>query len=696
MAKKILTDDVKEKLAQKLEEKRISFWAKMSSKIGYIILAMVFIPMFALTMISVLRVRKTTTKTYESYAIDLAEQAVVGINSAIDVNIAVYKDYAQGLAEETAVGFNLTAALGLPDDPTRTERILKTVAIKNIEGSYAYMVKSDGTMLWHPQSEKIGKPVENDAVKSIVSRLAAGETVENGSILYDYKGSKKLAGYAFTSTGNIVIITADYDKFVRLDYDVLVGKIDIASVPGSYAYMVKPDGTMLWHPQADKIDKPVENAAVKGIVEKLLAGEKVEPSAVVYDYKGEKKIAGYDFTTEGNILIVTADYKAFRSDLVSLQTNMFIFGILAAVICAVIGYFLAKTMVDAIERIVPIINNTAKLNLQHDSNIDPLLKRKDEIGAIARSVNNMSNQLRDIVGQIDTARGDIDTNVDALYEATHQISELCTDNSATSEELAAGMQETSASTESIALSVEGIQTGAVEIESLATDGARLSAEVMSRAESLRSTTEEASRKTTNIYDSVKARSEAAMNASKAVNKINELTNTIMSISSQTSLLALNASIEAARAGEAGRGFAVVANEIGSLATQTSTAVTDISDIVMEVNNAVGQLSDCLQETISFLESNVLSDYENFGKVSLQYRDDANEFKESMTEINKGISELHPPARCFCARDMQRPMNSIRALRRDAGRASWMWRLIPRARALRWVCAYWRCAYLEIS
>ena len=72
-------------------------------------------------------------------------------------------------------------------------------------------------MLWHTNPEKIGQPVENAAVKGIVADLAAGKAVENGSVLYEYKEALKLAGYAFTNTGDIVIVTADYNEFIKID-----------------------------------------------------------------------------------------------------------------------------------------------------------------------------------------------------------------------------------------------------------------------------------------------------------------------------------------------------------------------------------------------------------------------------------------------------------------------------------------------
>lgn len=65
-------------------------------------------------------------------------------------------------------------------------------------------------------------------------------------------------------------------------------------------------------------------------------------------------------------------------------------------------------------------------------------------------------------------------------------------------------------------------------------------------------------------------------------EIQEATELIASIASQTNLLSLNASIEAARAGEQGRGFAVVAGEIRTLADQCSESADKIANVVHEL------------------------------------------------------------------------------------------------------------------
>ena len=520
------------------------------------------------------------------------------------------------------------------------DTLLGNIEIDGVEGSYAYMVSPDGTMLWHTTPEKIGQPIENAAVKGIVADLQAGKTVENGYCIYEYKGAMKMAGYAFTETGDIVLVTADYDKLIRIDYDSLIGQIEISGVEGSYAYMVSPDGTMLYHTDASKIGNPVENAAVKGIVADLQAGKQVPDGSCAYEYKGAYKVAGYAFTNSGNIVIVTADKDVMMASVDSMKKSLIITGIIALILAIIVVVLFTTLLLSGLGKVVPLINKTANFDFSESPEAKKLTKRSDEIGTIARALGKMRGALRDIVGSINEAGISIDTNVDDLKITIDSVGAICEDNSATTEQLAAGMQETAATTSTVSANVDNVRNDAIGISKLADEGNALSAEVLSRAQELANTTRKASEKTIDIYESVKVKSEEAIVASQAVTKINELTGTIMSISSQTSLLALNASIEAARAGEAGRGFAVVATEISNLASQTSSAVGDISSIVAEVNVAVKKLSECLTEATAFLETNVLEDYREFGKVSEQYQDDANTFGASMDEIKNSIIDLN--------------------------------------------------------
>lgn len=424
-------------------------------------------------------------------------------------------------------------------------------------------------------------------------------------------------------------------------YAEILGDVKMEGVESSYAYLVNSSGTMLYHPTPEKIGSPVENAVVTELVSQLQQGKIPEDAVVSYLFKGTVKYAAYALTSRQQIVVVTADETDIMAPMNKMISVLIITCVICTIICMVIAFFISRLICDPIKKLTVIIDDTAELDFRHNPNSSKLCQRKDETGAMARSIRKMRKNMREMANSIEKTSERITETVYGLQDITSTVDYMCTDNSATSQQLAAGMQETAATTETINGNVGQIKSGAEEIGVLTANGAKTSEEVRQRAQNLHDTTIAASNKTKEIYDTVKVKAEDAIEGSKAVHKINELTDTIMAISSQTSLLALNASIEAARAGEAGRGFSVVATEIGNLANQTSHAIADINNIVGEVNLAVSKMSDCLEETTDFLESTVLNEYKEFEKVSEQYSEDADLFKSNMQSVEnamKGLSQ----------------------------------------------------------
>lgn len=415
--------------------------------------------------------------------------------------------------------------------------------------------------------------------------------------------------------------------------------VKLSGVSSSYMYLVGRDSTMLYHPTAEKIGQPVENAAVKQILADLDRGVIPAPDIIIYEFKGVMKYAAFVVLKNQSILVMTADEKDILRGVSEMTRYMIIGGGLLIIISMALILLTIGFMLRNLDHIMDIVRATSNFDFKKNPASEKIVQKKDEIGSMGRAIRDMRASLRDIVSKLENVGIQITGNVNEVRAISAEINDKCTDNSATTQQLAAGMEETTATTEAVSGKIEQMQDNAEQIRRLATEGERLADEVKKRAENLKATTTEATDRTTKMYQNISEKTEQAIEGSKAVDKINELTGAIMAISSQTSLLALNASIEAARAGEAGRGFAVVATEIGSLANQTSETVGNINSIVSDVNHAVSTLAESLRDTVEFLEKVVLKDYSQFADVGENYYHDSEVFSHSMSNVERSVKEL---------------------------------------------------------
>ncbi len=241
-----------------MEKNKVPYIHRLSTKIAFIAAAILLVAMAVQVISGVRRATASMEETYLNYALNLAQETATAVDFANTSGESSYGGYTKNLAEEAAISVDFSRSFGEEvyknyayDLAVRTAKtidqgasdlnsrtltnIMGNVTISGVEGSYAYLVSKDGTMLWHPTPEKIGQPVENAAVKGIVEDLKAGKKVEDGAVFYEYKDAIKLAGYAFTGSGDIVIVTADYDAFMKINYDSLIGNIKIDGADTSYA-----------------------------------------------------------------------------------------------------------------------------------------------------------------------------------------------------------------------------------------------------------------------------------------------------------------------------------------------------------------------------------------------------------------------------------------------------------------------------
>ncbi len=257
----------------------------------------------------------------------------------------------------------------------------------------------------------------------------------------------------------------------------------------------------------------------------------------------------------------------------------------------------------------------------------------DEIGTLAAGINTFIETLQNIMGQINISSGQLGTIVNLVSDKVSLANSNSCDISAVMEELSASMEEISSAITDIKENVDTVDQNIIELSSESKGMYDYAEKMQKRAENLEQSAVENKQNTSNVVSDIIEKLKQAIESSKSVDRVNDLTDEILSISSQTNLLSLNASIEAARAGEAGRGFAVVADEISQLANSSREAANNIQTINNMVVEAVRDLTDSANSIVNYINENILPDYEGFVSAGKQYNEDAIHVNEVVTRFN---------------------------------------------------------------
>ena len=277
------------------------------------------------------------------------------------------------------------------------------------------------------------------------------------------------------------------------------------------------------------------------------------------------------------------------------------------------------------------------LDISEDTTLKPYANNKNEIGYISREISNLRNILYEMVCVLKQCSDELNLATNQMNEETVTLNHYMTDNSATTQELAAGINITNDSIVSVSSDIDRIYNDVERLREQVESGYDKSSVLYDSVINIEKLSSASVEMSENNIKENRQNIDSAVSNLKSLTKINELAEEIMSITTQTNLLSLNASIEAARAGESGRGFAVVADEIGNLANNSKDTAVTIQDICKETNRNIENINRCFDEIISFLEKQVSAQFADFSCTSKENSESAKKLQEDINGI-KSIAD----------------------------------------------------------
>lgn len=214
------------------------------------------------------------------------------------------------------------------------------------------------------------------------------------------------------------------------------------------------------------------------------------------------------------------------------------------------------------------------------------------------AISEAQNQTETVLNNISDLSHKTKTEVEHIYTELEKLNQSTAITKEAMEEVATGTSDTADAVQTQILQTEAIQS---KIDLVSKSISQITEYMQQILAVLEAGTQDVDLMVEKVDVSVQNGAEVAEKLetlNQTMDEMHSIVTLINGITSQTSLLALNASIEAARAGDAGRGFAVVATEISGMATQTSEATVHITELIHNVSSAIHEVVQVIQLMIA--------------------------------------------------------------------------------------------------
>ena len=459
------------------------------------------------------------------------------------------------------------------------------------------------------------------------------DAVGTGGLIYtepytDFATGQMIVSIAepFTLDGEQAVVLAD------ITIDSLIEMVQgIGTDESVQTFLLAGDNSVITHENEAYLPKEEGNTILTDALDIALDGEGV---SVFRDYDGVSKyVAVHEAQATGWQIGITQPVSVISHEV----WNNLMFPLVVDIVLLAVFIILLNIVVNLLLKPMAVMKAFIREKVIGTKNCVTEKKEVREIGYLIEELENR------VISTIQKTQQETGLIRDMISETDGHVSDM----NGNIMEISAVMEETGASvatqTASISAMDKNCRDVSEAVEELAESAQTITVraqEIITRVEQLVPELLDDKKNAINITMNSKQNLESAIEETKEIEKIVEVSEAISAIAQQTNLLALNASIEAARAGEAGKGFAVVADEIKQLSTTTGNEIDKVNALVGKVMESVKKLSGESNRIITFLDEIVLKDYDKLEVLAGNYREDADYYVEVSNMLGTHIENLN--------------------------------------------------------
>lgn len=465
------------------------------------------------------------------------------------------------------------------------------------------------------------------------------DAITKGGLIYTVPYTDFATGQMVVSIAMPCIIDGEQAVVLAdITIDNLIEMVKNVSTDESIqTFLLAEDNSVITHENEAYLPKEEGNTVLTDMVQLNLESSEV---STFTDYDGMKKYyiartvetTGWKFGITQNTSVISA----------KIRSNL-ILPLAADLVLLIASIVMLNIVVSVMLKPLSELKKFIKEKVIGEQNCKT---EKSEVKEISYLISELESRVISTIHKTQEETGHIENMVSGTSEHVSNMNKNIMEISAIMEETGASVAVQTQSIGDIDSTCKGVTEAIDELAESAQTITERANEIIVRVEQMVPELLEDKENAINVTVDSREKLKTAIEETKVISQIVEVSQAISEIAGQTNLLSLNASIEAARAGEAGRGFAVVAEEIKKLSETTGSEIEKVNALTEKVLASVGALSEASNHIITFLDEVVLKDYDKLETLADNYKEDATYYAKVSNMLSENTNDLSSSIACI--------------------------------------------------